>query len=99
VLAVVRKWSTRVSLAGVGIVLFALALTLYARANGVHCPECDQRWLGDAYDKWKTFFAFKDGVWDLGFGVCLLGTPLAQRRLPGVAGLLLGALGIPITPK
>jgi hypothetical protein len=94
-----RKWSTRVAFAGAAITVLAAVLFGFALANGVHCPECDARELGDRYAAWKTFFNVKDALWVAGLALSVLGTPLANRRLPGIFGVLVALIGITLQPR
>ena len=91
----------RVGLAGLGVLALAFVLTGISRANGVHCPVCDQGHLSEAQLAfWKNYFVLKDWVYGAAT-VCLAAAcPLATpRRWPFVFALALALFAFGLTPR
>ncbi len=92
-----RRWFSAIGAAGLLLVASAAALFGYALSQGVHCPECDQHFLGAAYPWWARFFFVKNVV--LGAGVVggLAGFAGRPRRWGAIA-LALAAVLTALTP-
>ena len=98
-----QRWgllSTRIGLAGMGVLLLAFILTGISGANGVHCPACDRIHLSDAeLSFWQSYFFAKDMVYAAATLLLAAAIPLASpRRWPFVFALLLALFALSLTP-
>lgn len=89
---------TNVGLVGMLLVVLAAVFFSIALSQGVHCPECDKRNLGDRYAWWAGYFLVKDVLWVAGGLAGLLSVLVAARKRWGAIALALALALLASTP-